>query len=391
MKLLLVEDDRNTLEYIQSAIDYRELGVDTVLTATDGQDALELYMDERPEIIISDIEMPRMNGITLMKEIRRQSEGMPEYIFLTCHDDFSYAQEAIHLGALDYLMKPLVLEEVRNVVIRAVERNRSRLREQEMKEAYLRYGGDPSELNGYTDMHSGQDRADADKKSISQTPAGERIVRPVVDASSIRYYVQTQKKMELIKQIRDELMGNTANGQESKAFLQMLHHIILQGVYSFLAEEGIDAATLLEEDTYRHLDSQAERSPVNIIKLTEYLYDTAIKGVEEKALSRGVIERVCRFIQENFRRNIGRDDIAEYVGFSRNYLSRMWNMSMSKPIREYINDCRVEEAKKLLDSTEKNVTEISIEVGYDSSAYFATVFKGRTGLTPIEYRNRKGS
>lgn len=102
-KLLYVDDNRLIRE---EAVEYLSLIYNQVLEASNGEEALEVYRKNRPDIIITDIEMPIMNGIQMVKAIRRQDKKIP-IIIVTAFLDTEYLLEAIELNLIKYILKPI--------------------------------------------------------------------------------------------------------------------------------------------------------------------------------------------------------------------------------------------------------------------------------------------
>ena len=100
-----------------------------------------------------------------------------------------------------------------------------------------------------------------------------------------------------------------------------------------------------------------------------------------------VIARVESFIRAHFRENITRDDVAAVAFITPNYLSKQFRNKMGMNMREYINQIRIEEAKRMLLTTNLSVSEVAGLVGYDNISYFSTVFRKHTGMTPVDWRN----
>lgn len=105
-KVIVVEDDRIIRRGICSAIPWEEHGFAVAGEAGDGEVALDLIKKEQPQVVISDINMPFMNGLEMTKIIKEISPGT-RVIFLTGYEDFKYAHEAVKLRAFDYLLKPV--------------------------------------------------------------------------------------------------------------------------------------------------------------------------------------------------------------------------------------------------------------------------------------------
>lgn len=116
-KIVIVEDEWLVREGLKQTIPWSDLGCEIAGEAEDGEAALELLEQAVPDIMLSDIRMPTMDGIELA---RRVSERWPEVniVFLTGFDDFAYAQQAVRLGAADYVLKPTNPDELEKVVRR---------------------------------------------------------------------------------------------------------------------------------------------------------------------------------------------------------------------------------------------------------------------------------
>lgn len=120
-KLLVADDERLVRRGIVSETDWTALGFEQVLEASDGQEAFSLVKTQRPDLVISDIRMPKMSGIEMLRAMRQEHMETP-VIFLTAYSDFEYAREALKLYAFDYLLKPFEDGELEETVLRAMKR-----------------------------------------------------------------------------------------------------------------------------------------------------------------------------------------------------------------------------------------------------------------------------
>lgn len=103
MKVLIVEDSEMTRVIIRKTL--KSLGVENVYDAVDGRDAVEVYDRETPDVIFSDWNMPNMDGLEMLKEIRQRSASVP-VIMITTERSRGRVMEAIHEGITDYMVKP---------------------------------------------------------------------------------------------------------------------------------------------------------------------------------------------------------------------------------------------------------------------------------------------
>lgn len=133
-KVAIIDDDPNLLEGMRYAIPWKELQAEWVGEAIDGKEGLELILQSEPDIVISDIDMPVMNGLEMLEALRReQYEG--KFIILSGYSDFEYARQALRLSVDDYLSKPISIESLKKVLERVIGNlEQERLKEQEAQE-----------------------------------------------------------------------------------------------------------------------------------------------------------------------------------------------------------------------------------------------------------------
>ena len=117
IRVLMVDDEPLVRRGIVAGVDWAALGCEVVGEAQSGEEGLELARRLKPELIITDIRMPKMDGIAMMQELRRRG-SRAHVIMLTAYSDFDYARSALQFGADDYLLKPFQDKEL----VAAIER-----------------------------------------------------------------------------------------------------------------------------------------------------------------------------------------------------------------------------------------------------------------------------
>ena len=135
--IILVDDEEEVRKSIIKQIDWESAGFKVVGDAENGEDALEKIEVLEPDVVLTDIRMPYMDGLTLAEKIRQRYPSMKVVIF-SGYDDFEYAQKAIKLNVTEYILKPVNVEELTSILKRIKsnldeeieeKRNVSRLRE----------------------------------------------------------------------------------------------------------------------------------------------------------------------------------------------------------------------------------------------------------------------
>lgn len=131
LKIFLAEDEVIVRETIKRMIPWEELGFELVGEAADGEMALPLLIRQKPDLLITDIKMPFMDGLTLAKLAKKE---LPELkiVILSGYDDFNYAKQAISIGVEEYLLKPIS----KNALIERLSEIRSRYEHEKTQKEY---------------------------------------------------------------------------------------------------------------------------------------------------------------------------------------------------------------------------------------------------------------
>ncbi len=120
IKMIIADDERLIRESLHQLMDWKSVGVEVVGVAADGEAALELVREQSPQILLSDISMPRLDGIGLLTKIKEEKLNC-RVILLSAYSNFSYAQSAVKYGAFDYILKPIDEDLLMETVVRCVQ------------------------------------------------------------------------------------------------------------------------------------------------------------------------------------------------------------------------------------------------------------------------------
>ena len=114
-KVLLVDDESMILRGMEEGISWESFGFEVTGTASNGQEAWEMIQNDRPDVLISDIRMPFMNGLELVQMLNENYIKM-KVILVSGYDDFEYAQKAIRYGVQEYLLKPISMPQMEELL-----------------------------------------------------------------------------------------------------------------------------------------------------------------------------------------------------------------------------------------------------------------------------------
>ncbi len=172
---------------------------------------------------------------------------------------------------------------------------------------------------------------------------------------------------------------------------------LLIGIATMVGKIGAIGGGLNIEETYRLIDlyiQECEKSSsIGAIKLLQYnmLMDFAERVAQNK-LPKNTSKEIffcVQFIQNHTNCVIGIDDVAEYIGKSRAYITKRFRQETGESITDFIIKSKIRDAKRLLRYTDKTLSEISNHLCFSSQSYFQTVFKDKVGVTPKDYRKEK--
>ena len=119
MRILIADDEDYTREGLLEEIDWEEFGIDEIMQAVNGEEALKIVQWFRPDIVLSDIRMPKMDGIAFAEEMLQSNPGS-KLIFISGYMETEYLKSAIRLSVIDFIEKPIDVEQVRKALGRAV-------------------------------------------------------------------------------------------------------------------------------------------------------------------------------------------------------------------------------------------------------------------------------
>ncbi|MFN7252280.1 MAG: response regulator [Anaerobacillus sp.] len=159
--LLVVDDEQYVTDYLTKTVSWESVGIDKVFSALSAQEAIEIMESEPIDIIITDIRMPGMDGIELIKVINNKYPT--KCIMLSGYADFNYAKEALKAKAVEYLLKPVRNSEVLEVVSKTVNMIKDEKKQQELYQSALHTLKDNSQVmrqNFFQELIEGKEYTD---------------------------------------------------------------------------------------------------------------------------------------------------------------------------------------------------------------------------------------
>lgn len=204
------------------------------------------------------------------------------------------------------------------------------------------------------------------------------------DVSVWESLLREKKKEQLIKEIRRYVEKKAKEGWR-KQQMQAFRQDITQMFYSWLRSSSIQAHKLFSGETSERLYHISCNSVKDMCLYCDFLTEQVIEYKKFTEESSSVIETILRYVDEHYCEEITRNDLTDLVYISSDYCSRIFKKETGRSLAQYVQEKRIEKAKKLLES-DLSVKNVALQVGYSNFSYFSKIFKDMTGVTPMEFR-----
>lgn len=211
---------------------------------------------------------------------------------------------------------------------------------------------------------------------------------PSIPGDEWMHLMKCGSKDKLSTSINDYFINwKESNNHITAQSLHLFYQDFLQGIFYVLQVKEIQANQVFSQNLLTEKPENVLKSLNSLHKWVMYVTEIAMNQLHPQHEKESVVEIVKRFIKDNIgEMRLSRDEIANYVYLNPDYLTRMFKKQTGFSISDYLQQQRIEYAKKLLIETDMPVSEIALSAGYSNFSYFSTIFKKMTQLNPMEYR-----
>lgn len=346
MKAIVVDDDEVVLQGLHTVIPWDTLGFCEVISAKNGEEAYQKAVAENPDVIITDIRMPVMDGLDLARKIHETMDGV-SVIIMSAYEDFEYARSAMRYGVSDYILKPIDLDKINQLVLRLKEiRDVKSARSNVMRNLY---NGD-LKARIFEDLKEGLlDDIETLLKQYSEHASIEDVRSMCLKLVELlfSYYENIGLNLNAVRSFQLEAIDKIMELKSAQEICSVTHCLFCD-IFTFVSKEKADREAILAN---------------------------AAKQMMEQEFAN------CSFSLQY---------VADKLGVTPSRLSVLFHKAFGVNFSSYLAQVRITKAQELLKDFSLKIDEIGSMVGYTDSHYFAKVFKRVVNLTPSEYRNVSG-
>jgi two-component system response regulator YesN len=384
--ILIVDDEEVIREGIKRTVQKRFPSI-RIHLADSPEQAVSVLLHHHIDIVLTDILMPGMTGLELMGIMRRRYPHI-KCIVISAHSEFAYAQEAVRLGAKDYLLKPIGKERLIELIISLndeIEREAVITKEAQLLKANMKYLREAVFQRWASGLDLG--RFDVTPFVISYPTSHLVMVRMDSDKElTLEHF--------MIENVLSELIDMHGHG-----FVVSFDKLSLVGLVKL--NEGVNMDTLL--DSLRtHLKKYLRKVPFQVLSSgvvddfrsipveLQRMRQASVSQVYEHYNRGGetAIEVAVHYIKMHYQDELSLEKVASVVFLNPVYFSQLFKQKIGQGFKEYITHLRMEQAKLLLHNPQLKLADIAERIGYQDMRHFTQIFRKKFMLTPTEYRQR---
>ncbi len=364
--VLIVDDEDPARNMLDLLLDWEKAGFRIIGKAENGRKAIEIYNRKHVDLVITDIQMPVMDGIELIAQIKEKKPDQ-SIVVLSCHESFAYAQQVLRLGVEDYLIKDMLTGEQLKECLDRVVKKMEKHDEPVKKLLFSRESTENIEKVYPAWMAKAENRMDLLQNNLMK-----------------KDYNGARKCICSLYQVPFE-------GMVKCHFLNWVNHYVYMLLRMYCRKDGIKEEKIFGKYTGMEneilLEADCEEASCEL--LCGFLERLEQLHVKEDPYSMR-IQKVIEYLEENYYQNISLQSVAEYFGIHKVYLARSFKTETGETLNDFLTAIRIEKAKFLLMITDNKVNEVGYTVGFNSVQSFYTAFKKREGCSPNEYRRKNG-
>lgn len=353
IKVLIIDDEMWTRNTVKAFGEWDKHEITMVEEASDGIEGLRLIKENNPQIVITDMNMPGLNGVELLKILKEDYPHI-KLIIISGYNDFEFTKQAIKSKAIDYILKPIDKQELNAAIGKCV-----------------------AEIKATSVYSLGKV---IDKNTLSLIMYEKKVIERLLLERNLLGIKNT------LKRLYENIMQNKIDEKSVakvtiKVFRDMLEEYIL-------TTENLIRATAEQHIMQLNIEDLGKKSLKEVFTLIDSSVEKAIIYVNENAKSKNsnTIARVKDYVEAHYTEHISLDKLSSLFFLSKEYLSKAFKTKYNKNLMNYVLELRMLKAKEMLEDNDISIKNIAESVGYDDLIHFYHVFKNYYGSSPGDMR-----
>lgn len=386
MNLLIVDDEKVIREGVKRTVRGAFPDAEVHLAASP-EEAVETLASCRIDVVLTDILMPGMTGLELMRLTRRRHPQV-KWVVISAHSEFAYAQEAVRLGARDYLLKPIGKErliELIHTLREELHQEHAVSAESQLLKQNLKYLREAV----FQRWAAGLDIGRFDMSAFERSYPEFHLVLVALGSPGkvhLEHFIVDNVLSELIEMRGDGFAASLDS-----------HHLL--GLAALRPGTAIEA---FREELHTHLKRYVKvpfqivhSGPVTDIRsVPEQVRRLRSRTVAPAAASErepcgnSPVEVALQYIRMHFHSDLSLEKVASVVYLNPVYFSQLFKQKTGQGYKEYVIHLRMERAKELLQDPQLRLVDVAERIGYQDMRHFTQVFRKKFMQTPTEFRQR---
>lgn len=404
-QILIVDDEPHVVDAIRGILE-QEPEVDLEIhTAFRGQQALKLCQQYPISLLITDIRMPDMSGLELVRQVRQLTPDC-NVILLTAYSDFTYAYEGIQLHASDYILKTEDKQIIRSRIFKILGTMEQELRHRSWLES-------ARESNPISDRLCKKllmpQRSSQQEEAFTLLGFRETGFPLLLIAAKTPSHIPIQADI-LQKSLMRCLSGRITHLCASTISENICSLVLsldpkghaITGTWLMVTMERIQAlytattqaeCAILYSYPIDNLDQLSGKYQIAARYLEAERFDACVKVISDvkKESPLVTIHFVKRYVKEHLNQDLSLSQISVVTGYNPTYLSRLFKEQTGETLNRYISRKRMEYIARLMRDPQISMQQIMDAAGFATRSYFNQFVKKETGLTPKQYRMQMGT
>lgn len=327
--------------------------------AKNGYEALQKLENNPVDLIITDIKMPKIDGLELLQKIISKNYCSC-VVLMSDYSDFSYVRQGLILGAFDYMVKPIEEGELNKILQRAEKFILDNRKEGErLKKIEQKFSEQVDIYFPKTDVNR------VIEFICNGNPDVFQVVSQMINRIGVTFKYDLMKIESILKNILEEI-GNRL--RES--------YVWLEKFFNVNGFTNIDFSQCNGFDSVREVFLATIEKCIFIIGKLRY-------GRQESVM----VNEVCKCVLENVEGEVSLKFVADKLFMNKTYISEAFKQKTGISFVGYLTTVKMERAIKLITEEKFKVYEIGYKLGFKDVEYFSKLFKKYTGVTPTEFRH----